>query len=387
MSHAPIVRRHELQLACHAPNAHRSWDMQSNDPETLEPADKVTVPEGFAVRYWKLPPAGGVIEIPGSVLVGHFGYVGGEFESTQAVFDTMLDYHSRERRTPRVCTMIDEEISIGECFDGWDMVETRDVADGIVWTAYGDGLSWLLADRELRARFLSGFRNFRGQPQWLVMQCAPPPDLRALLQDVGVDLRFATPQHHFMVQILGPDARMLTAVLNGVPSIPWDVASLAKRPMLSASRLISALESLMARGKLAAAFDVLLAHPAAFVLRSDSAGRIAPMQFPTAHEPMLPIYLDIATWMRADRELRTDDEPRGIAQFEPHKLMTWARDLGCGLAIGWYDSAQTPMKYLLIPRMDLEILCNGALTRSYSFSDQVRMMFGLRPSARPSDHR
>jgi hypothetical protein len=168
-----------------------------------------------------------------------------------------------------------------------------------------------------------------------------------------------------------------------VPSIPWDVASLAGRPMLSASKLISKLESLAAQDKLAAAFDALLAHPASFVLRSDAAGKIEPMHFPAAREPLLPIYLDIATWMRADRELRTDDEPRGIAHFEPHRLMTWARDLGCGLAIGWYESAEAPMKYLLIPRMDLEILCNGALTRSYSFSDQVRMMFGWPPS----DHR
>jgi hypothetical protein len=105
---------------------------------------------------------------------------------------------------------------------------------------------------------------------------------------------------------------------------------------------------------------------------------------------LLPVYPDTATWMRADRELREQASTvdtvgtvgtMGMAQFEPRELLEWARDLETGIALGWYESAETPIKYLGIPRRDLQVLCNGALSRRYSFVDQVRMTFGLKPRA------
>jgi hypothetical protein len=347
-------------------------------PQTPAPGDMVTVPEGFKVRYWKVLPAKGVYETPGGLVIGSFGYVGDDFAGTQTVFQLL-----RERRSQRQTTLIDQEVSLSHSFSSWQTLETRAVEGPIVWTAHADGLSWLLADAHAREQLIAGFQRFRGRPQWLALEALPPAELRSLLVGTGVSLRFSSPQHHFLVEIDGPDGRTLTSVLGGAPSMaqPSDVAALKGRPMLAARSLVSQLDTL---GTLAAVVDALLAHPAALVVRSDLEGQVPAVTFPQFSEPLLPVYPDTATWMRADRELRelgpqATTGTMGMAQFEPRELLEWARDLDTGLALGWYASAEAPIKYLGIPRRDLQVLCNGALPRRYSFVDHVRMRFGLKP--------
>lgn len=357
--------------------------MQST-PQTPAPGDMVTVPEGFKVRYWKVLPAKGVYETPGGLTIGSFGYVGDDFAGTQTVFQLM-----RERRSQRPATLIDQEVSLSHSFARWQTLGTRAVASPIVWTAHADGLSWLLADAQAREQLVAGFQSFRGRPQWLALEALPPAELRSLLVGTGVSLRFSSPQHHFLVEIDGPDGRTLASVLGGAPSTaqPSDAAALRGRPMLTARALVSQLESQGSESKLAAVVDALLAHPAALVVRSDLEGQVPAMSFPQFSEPLLPVYPDTATWMRADRELRelhpeaSATAPMGMAQFEPRELLEWARDLGTGLALGWYVSAEAPIKYLGISRRDLQALCDGALPRRYSFVDHVRMTFGLPPRA------
>lgn len=325
---------------------------------------------------WELSPASAVQESAAGLLLGSFGYVGDELEHVQIVVNAMRSYSGA-----RAATMLAEQATLSECFTRWDTLNTQPITGGIVWTAFADGLRWALADTSTREQLFSGFRGFRGRRQWLVLEVAPPAELRAALADVGVALHFASPEQVFLVEVTGPDGRALASVVDHAePEAALAPVAAGSKPMLHAAKLKRKLESAVGAATPLPVFEALLGHPGGLLLRSNPQGEVSSMRFPHDAEAVIAVYPDTGTFARADRELGCG-ESRAMACMEPRTLLDWVRDLNCGLAVGWYNSEDKPIRYLTIPKGDLEILCNGALPRQYSIVDHVRMACGLKPRA------
>jgi hypothetical protein len=242
-------------------------------------------------------------------------------------------------------------------------------------------LSWVLADAAQRERLLAGFRSFAGRPQTLYLEAAPPTDLRPQLAAAGVHLAFSSAQHYFAVEVRVPDGRTLTSLVEGMPHslLPPDAAALQSRPMLLAQGLAARLEQVSEKRNVRAVFDVLLTHPAALLARADAQGQMPVMTFPGESESLLPIYVDMASCQRAIEETNQKNAAMAMALFEPRKLFDLARNLQTGIAIGWYGGGENTIRYVPIRKIDLEILCNGALPRQYSVRDHMRMFCGMKP--------
>lgn len=305
------------------------------------------------LRKTRVTPERSVSETPGGFLVASFGYVGDDFARLDATFRE-LEQREEPTDASRIVHLVDKQCSLPDLFDP-SRVSTQSLAAPIIWTSSLDGLTWALADERVRAHMIDRFRAFAPRAQWLVMESRPPEDITEQLAAAGVVIKHGSLQDEFLVEVEGPGDYLVSAFCGSPAreSARESARAPADAAMQVAPYLVAQLSELRPNATMGALFDAVLSHPAALAFRCDQAGAPHLMRFASVEEPLLPVYPDIATWMRVNRA--TTSEPTVLSTLSPASLFRWALDHDCGAALGWYGNAAT-IQYLPLTKSTLNAL-------------------------------
>lgn len=319
-------------------------------------------------------PSRYVARSPGGILIGSFGYVGDDFGAVEATFQALNAQLSAPNAEPQA-EILDETVRLSTCFREAYGPKTRSLRGPIVWTASLDGLSWALADGRTRTRLLRRLQDLAPRPRFLVLEAAPQPELERLLAQAGVQLRFASAEHQFLIEITRPDGHIISAFCADEPETRLEQAAYGGRPMLFAPHLTARVRTLAAQRKRAELIEALLAHPASLVFGASSASGIQPVHWDTMPDPLLPVYPDVSTWVHAKAELPA--EPAlSMATNEAQPLLRWLCDRGWGLAVGWRSGEPAELQHVGIDHASLLSLCDQAM-RKRGWAEALLRMLGL----------